>query len=155
MLEQLCEVDKCVSQTDLRKRRAKQALVMDMFLECIHSVLSVTFLSLILTKWQMRRLCATCSHPYTQICKLFPHIGFSLVCFCITGWYMYMRSVIPHTYTWKMWITSQVGYLKLLISRSILSGPLDLEIERDTCHAKFPYVLWRNVRQQFLEQQSL
>ena len=46
MLEKLCEVDKCVSQTDLRKRHARQALITDIFLECIHSVLLVTFLSL-------------------------------------------------------------------------------------------------------------
>ena len=30
-------------------------------------------------------------------------------------------------------MTSQIGYLKLLISRSILSGTLDFEIERVTC----------------------
>ena len=41
----------------------------------------------------------------------------------------YMRSAVPHTCTWKMCMTSQVGYLKLLISRSILSGPLDFEIK--------------------------
>ena len=46
---------------------------------------------------------------------------------------MYIRSVVPHTCTWKMWMTSQVGYLKLLISRSILSGPLDFEIKRVAC----------------------
>ena len=44
VLEKLYEVDKCVSQIDLRKRRARQALITDIFLECIHSVLSVTFL---------------------------------------------------------------------------------------------------------------
>ena len=37
------------------------------------------------------------SHPFTQICKLFPPVGFSPVCICIIGWYMYMRSVVPHT----------------------------------------------------------
>ena len=31
MLEKLCQVDKCVSQIDLRKRRAKQALITDVF----------------------------------------------------------------------------------------------------------------------------
>ena len=30
-------------------------------------------------------------------------------------------------------MTSQIGYLKLLISRSILSGTLDFEIKRVTC----------------------
>ena len=44
-----------------------------------------------------------------------------------------MRFVVPHTCTWKMWMTSQVCYLKLLISRSILSGPLDFEIKRVAC----------------------
>ena len=39
----------CVSQIDLRKRRARQALITDIVLECIHSVLSVTFLSLVHT----------------------------------------------------------------------------------------------------------
>ena len=29
-------------------------------------------------------------------------------------------------------MTSQIGYLKLLITRSILSGPLDFEIKRKT-----------------------
>ena len=47
-----------------------------------------------------------------------------------------MRSVVPHPCTWKMWKTSQVGYLKLLISRSILSGPLDFEIKRVACISK-------------------
>ena len=30
-------------------------------------------------------------------------------------------------------MTSQIGYLKLLITRSILSGPLDFEIKRVAC----------------------
>ena len=30
-------------------------------------------------------------------------------------------------------MTSQIGYLKLLITRSILSGPLDFEVKRVTC----------------------
>ena len=46
VLEKLCEVEKCVSQIDLRKQHARQALITDIFLKCIHSVLSVTFLSL-------------------------------------------------------------------------------------------------------------
>ena len=46
VLEKLCEVDKYVSQIDLRKQHARQALITDSFLKCIHSVLSVTFLSL-------------------------------------------------------------------------------------------------------------
>ena len=48
MLEKLCEVDG-VSQIDLRKWRARQALITDIFLESIHSVFSVTFLSLVYT----------------------------------------------------------------------------------------------------------
>ena len=35
------------------------------------------------------------------------------------------------------WMTSQIGYLKLLITRSILSGPLDFEIKRVTCNCVF------------------
>ena len=49
VLEKLCEVDKCISQIDLRKWHARQALIKDIFLECIHSVLSMTFLSLFRT----------------------------------------------------------------------------------------------------------
>ena len=30
-------------------------------------------------------------------------------------------------------MTSQIGYLKLLITRSILSGPVDFEIKRVAC----------------------
>ena len=42
--EKLCEDDKCVSQIDSRKWRARQTMITDIFLECIHNVLSVTFL---------------------------------------------------------------------------------------------------------------
>ena len=38
VLEKLCEVD-IVSQIDLRKWRARQALITDIVFECIHSVL--------------------------------------------------------------------------------------------------------------------
>ena len=70
VLEKLCEVDKCVSQIDLRKRRARQALITDifrMYTQCAIGVISFI------------------SHPYTQICKLFPHIGFCPVGICIIG----------------------------------------------------------------------
>ena len=42
-----------------------------------------------------------------------------------------MQAEVPHT--WKRWMTSQIGYLKLLISWSILSGTLDFEIKRVAC----------------------
>ena len=43
----------CVSQIDLRKRRALQTLITDICLECIHSVLSVTFFSLVHTNMKI------------------------------------------------------------------------------------------------------
>ena len=116
VLEKLCEVDKCVSQTDLRKRSARQALITDNVLGCIHSVLSVTFLSFHIH-----------THEYANYFHIFVSLRWVFVQLAN------MRSVVPHTCTWKMWLTSQVGYLKLLISRSILSGPLDFEIKRVAC----------------------
>ena len=60
VLEKLCEVDKCVSQTDLRKQCSRQALIMHFFLECIHSVLWATFLSVFHTH----------THKYaTSVCR--------------------------------------------------------------------------------------
>ena len=40
---------------------------------------------------------------------------------------------LSNPYTCIRWMTSQTGYLKLLITRSILSGPLDFEIKRVAC----------------------
>ena len=40
MLEKLCQVDKCVSQIDLRKQRAKQALIVDDFRMCKQCAIS-------------------------------------------------------------------------------------------------------------------
>ena len=36
---------------------------------------------------------------------------------------------------------SQVGYLKLLISQSILSGPLDFKIKRVACTLKIAVII--------------
>ena len=36
-------------------------------------------------------------------------------------------------------MTSQIGYLKLLITRRILSGPLDFEIKRVACSSNTKY----------------
>ena len=40
---------------------------------------------------------------------------------------------LSNPYACIRWMTSQISYLKLLITRSILSGPLDFEIKRVTC----------------------
>ena len=40
---------------------------------------------------------------------------------------------LSNLYTCIRWMTSQIGYLKLLITRSILSGPLDFEIKGVAC----------------------
>ena len=62
----------CVSQIDLRKRCARQALITDsffrMYTQC--AIGDISFFT---------------SHPYIQMRKLFPHIGFSPVCICIIG----------------------------------------------------------------------
>ena len=52
MLEKLCQADKCVSQIDLRKRRAKQALITDdlrMYKQCAFR--SSTVLGCFLASW--------------------------------------------------------------------------------------------------------
>ena len=41
-------------------------------------------------------------------------------------------------------MTSQIGYLKLLIARSILSGPLDFEIKRVACSFNIWATTWQN-----------
>ena len=40
---------------------------------------------------------------------------------------------LSNPYTCIRWMRSQIGYLKLLITRSILPGPLDFEIKRVAC----------------------
>ena len=40
---------------------------------------------------------------------------------------------LSNPYTCIRWMTSQIGYLKLLITWSVLSGPLDFEIKRVAC----------------------
>ena len=69
--EKLCEVDKCVSQIDLRKWRARQTLITDIFF-LMYTQCAIGDISFI-------------SHPYAQICKLFPRIGFSPVGICTIG----------------------------------------------------------------------
>ena len=59
-----------------------------------------------------------------------------------------MQSIVPHTCTWKIWMTSHVGYLKLLISRSILSGPLDL-LSKRVQKMNFQGVCYKNCRMAF------
>ena len=45
----------------------------------------------------------------------------------------FLQAEVPHT--WTRWLTWQFGFLKLLISQSILSGPLDFEIKGVACNA--------------------
>ena len=40
---------------------------------------------------------------------------------------------LSNPYTCIRWVTSQIGYLKLMITGSILSDPLDFEIKRVAC----------------------
>ena len=46
---------------------------------------------------------------------------------------------------------SQIGYLKLLITRSILSGPLDFEIKRVACSLNLnTWPFWFEISYEFL-----
>ena len=67
----------CASQIDLRKRRAIQALITDIFLECIHSVLSVTFLSLDHTH---RHKCANYFHILVSLRYVFAYLANTCTC---------------------------------------------------------------------------
>ena len=51
---------------------------------------------------------------------------------------------LSNPYTCIRWMTSQIGYLTLLITRSILSGPLDYEIKGVACIQSFAY--WNCMR---------
>ena len=66
-------------------------------------------------------------HTHTQISKY---------CF-LSGMYLH-NWLIPSSTSWKRQMMSHVGYLKLLISWSILSGPLDFEIKRVSCNS----IIW-------------
>ena len=50
---------------------------------------------------------------------------------------------LSNPFTWLRWIMSQTGYLKLLITRSILSSPLDFEIKRVPCNSPCSYEPWK------------
>ena len=64
--------------------------------------------------------------------------GYLLSVMYLHNWLIHVHASCSHvelsnTYTCIRWMTSQIGYLKLLITRSILSGPLDFEIKRVAC----------------------
>ena len=96
MLEKLCEVDKCVSQIDLRIRRARQALIRDIFLKCIHSVLSVTFLSLFHTNTHKYENYST-YHAYWFLSSMYLLNWLIRVHAICSSTYMYMKNVTDVT----------------------------------------------------------
>ena len=50
------------------------------------------------------------------------------------NWLIHVHAICSSTYMYMKNVNDvTVGYLKLLISRSILSGPLDFEIKRVAC----------------------
>ena len=91
VLEKLYEVDKCVSQINFRKWRARQALITDIFLECIHSVLSVTFL-----------LFHIHTHKYANHL-----IGVSLV----HNWLIHVHAICSSTYMYMENVNDVTGWL--------------------------------------------
>ena len=76
-----------------------------------HSLISVTAFSKLVSESILTRVCRFQIHVHTS-CS---HNGLS------------------NPYTFIRWMTSQIGYLKLLITRSILSGSLDFEIKGVAC----------------------
>ena len=71
VLEKLCEVDACFTNR-LEETACKTGIdhrrFFRMYTQCV-----------------IRDISFFISHPYTQKCKLFQHIGFSPVGICITG----------------------------------------------------------------------
>ena len=90
VLEKLCEVDKCVSQINLRKWRARQALITDNFLECIHSTVCYQwhffYFTSILTNMQI-------ISTYSFLSSGYLHNWLILVHAICSSTYMYMKNV--------------------------------------------------------------
>ena len=97
VVEKLCEVDKCVSQINFRKSRARQALIRTIFLEMYiqYSVLSVTFL-----------LFHIHTHKYANYFHIFVSLWWYL-----HNWLIHVHVICSSTYMYMKNVNDVTGWL--------------------------------------------
>ena len=97
VLEKLCEVDKCVSQIDLRKRRAKQALITDNVLGCIHNTVCY--------RWHFFHF--TSIHINMQIISTYSFLSGGY----LHNWLIHVHAIYSSTYMYMKNVNDVTGWL--------------------------------------------
>ena len=94
--EKVWKVDKCVSQIDLRKQRARRAMITDIFFR-MYTQCAISDISFI-------------SHPYTQICK-FISIYWFLSGGYLHNWLIHAHAICSSTYMYMKNVNDVTGWL--------------------------------------------
>ena len=116
VLEKLCEVDVCFTNR-LEETACKTGIDHGRFFRMY-------------TQYVIRDISFTPIHTHMQVISTYWFLSGGY----LHNWLIHVHAICSSTYMYMKNVNDVTGgYLKPLISRSILSGPLDFEIKRVAC----------------------